>query len=218
MCLLSTLTERLQRAHEEERAKLAADLHDEPLQTAYHLQGRLIADTPGLAATTSHIRLAQALINQLHGICTAVRPAALDELGLAAAIEELALDRAAQADVRIRLDLGADIAGSDLPPGADLVLYRAAQETLMNSLRHARPRTIDISLQRHPCTVRLRVRDDGIGFVVPEHMDDLSAAGHLGLMGLHYRVQRAGGHMTVVSMPGVGTTIQVELPLGGVSS
>lgn len=211
--LLDTLNERLQRAYDEERAHLAADLHDEPLQTAYYLQRQLMADGQGRAATARHVALSQALIHQLHALCTAVRPAALDELGLASAIEVLALDRTAHADVLIRLDTGADLSGADLPPGADLVLYRTAQEALTNSLRHGRPHTIGISLRRYTDVVRLRVTDDGDGFVAPRQVDDLAAAGHLGLVGLQHRVQRVGGQLAVTSTPGTGTVVQVELPL-----
>ncbi len=135
---LDTLNERLERAH------LVADIHDEPLQTALYLRRQLTADGRGRAATAQHLALSQALVNQLHALCTAVRPAALDELGLAGAIEILALDlterAGADAGVSIRLDIDAEFAGAPLPPGADVVLYRTAQEALNNSLRHARPR------------------------------------------------------------------------------
>src|SRR5438105_1798930 len=88
---LDTLNERLQRAHEEERAHLAADLHDEPLQTALRLQRLLMIDSRHAAATPQQVALSDALVDQLRTICTAVRPAALDDLGLTAALEVLAL-------------------------------------------------------------------------------------------------------------------------------
>lgn len=213
---LDTLNERLQRAHEEERARLVADIHDEPLQTAHCLWRQLAADGQGRAATARHVALSRALVNQLHALCTAVRPAALDELGLAAAIEVLALERGAQVGVLIRLDDDAELAGMHLPPGADVVLYRAAQEALNNSLRHAQARTIDIAVRCQEDGVQLRVADDGRGFDVPAHIDDLAAAGHLGLASLLHRIQHAGGQLRVTSAPGQGTVVQVDVPLGKV--
>jgi len=216
---LDMLNERLQRAHEEERIHLVADIHDESLQTAIHLRRQLAADER--TVTAQHLALSQALVNQLHALCTAVRPPALDELGLAGAIEVLALDLTERAgpdaDVSIRLDIDARFAGAPLPSGADIVLYRAAQEGLNNSLRHARPRVIDLTLRRHADVVRLSVVDDGMGFAAPTQMDDLTAAGHLGLVGLQHRVQRIGGRLRVTSTPGQGTVVQVELPVGDVA-
>ncbi|MCA1600015.1 MAG: hypothetical protein LC769_13590, partial [Chloroflexi bacterium] len=182
------------------------------------LSGQLTADGRGRAATAQHLALSQALVNQLHALCTAVRPPALDELGLAGAIEVLALDlterAGADAGVSIRLDIDAEFAGAPLPPGADVVLYRTAQEALNNSLCHARPRAIDLSLRRHAGTVQLRVAD-GMGFAAPARVDDLAQTGHLGLVGLQHRVQRAGGRLWVMSTPGQGAVVQVELPVEG---
>lgn len=216
---LDTLNERLQRAHEEERKHLVADIHDESLQTAIHLRRQLAADER--TVTAQHLALSQALVNQLHALCTAVRPPALDELSLAGAIEVLALDlterAGTDADVSIRLDIDARFAGAPLPSEADIVLYRAAQEGLNNSLRHARPRVIDLILRGHADVVRLSIVDDGVGFAAPTQVDDLTATGHLGLVGLQHRVQRIGGRLRVTSTPGQGTVVQVELPVGDVA-
>ena len=207
---LDTLNERLQRAHEEERAHLAADLHDEPLQTALRLQRLLIADGRHDAATAHHIALGDALVDQLRAICTAVRPAALDELGLAADLEVLALELGAHSGIPILLDADPELKELALSPDTKLLLYRAAQEALHNALRHACARIIQITLRRDAETVQLRVADDGAGFAVPAHMDALVAVGRLGLAGLYRRVQRAGGRCCVTSAPGRGTVVQVE--------
>jgi len=210
---LDALNERLHRAQEEERVRIAADIHDEPLQTAQHLQRQLAADGRHGATTTRHIAITNALIAQLRAVCMAVRPAALDELGLAAALETLALDLGAHADVPIVLDADPELAEIALPPAIELVLYRAAQEALNNALRHAGPRTVQVTLRRDGDSVLLRVADDGIGFVAPAHLDGLVAAGHLGLAGLRQRVQRAGGRFSVASAPTRGTVVQVEFSI-----
>jgi len=215
---LDALNERLQRAQEEERARLAADLHDEPLQTALTLQRQIALDGPDgpdRAMTARHIAVSQALIAQLRALCTAMRPAALDHLGLHAALDQLARERGARAGFPIVVDADPETMELDVPASAELVLYRATQEALTNCLRHARPRAVRIALHRQEGGVRLVVADDGVGFAVPDRLDDLVGAGHLGLAGLRARVQHAGGRCRVTSMPGEGTIVEVDLPLGG---
>jgi len=209
---LDTLNERLQHAQEEECARLAADLHDEALQTALHLRHRLLGDGQGRAAAAGHVAVAEAVIDQLRLVCTTVRPPALDELGLAAALEALALDLGAGLTVPILLDGGG---GRELAlsPAVELVLYRAAQEALNNALRHARPATIRITLRREDGAVQLSVCDDGDGFAVPERLDTLAAAGHLGLAGLQRRVGHAGGRLSVTAAPGRGTVVRIAIPV-----
>jgi len=218
---LDALNERLEHAQEEERARLAADLHDEPLQTAQRLQRQLAVDGRWGRATAQHLALGEQLITQLRAVCAAVRPTALDELGLAAAIEELAVDLGAHGGVPIALEADPELAEIALPPAVELVLYRAAQEALNNSLRHARPATLHVDLRRNGGGVQLTIADDGVGFAVPARPDGLVAAGHLGLGGLRQRVQRAGGHLSIASAPGAGTVVRVEFAVahanGGVA-
>jgi len=210
---LDTLNERLQHAQEEERARLAADLHDEALQTALHLRHRLLGDGQGRAAAAGHVAVAEAVIDQLRLVCTTVRPPALDELGLAAALEALALDLGAGLTVPILLDADPEVTELALSPAVELVLYRAAQEALNNALRHARPATIRITLRREDGAVQLSVCDDGDGFAVPERLDTLAAAGHLGLAGLQRRVGHAGGRLSVTAAPGRGTVVRIAIPV-----
>ncbi len=210
---LDALNERLHRAQEEERARIAADIHDEPLQTAQHLQRQLTADGRRDAPTGCHVALADTLIAQLRAVCAKVRPAALDELGLAAALETLTLDLGTHVGVQIVLDADPELTELAIAPDVELVLYRAAQEAVNNVLRHARPHHLRVTLQRHGDTVRLRVADDGVGFVAPAHLDGLVAAGHVGLAGLRQRVQRAGGHVSIETAPAQGTVVQVEFSI-----
>ncbi len=212
---LDMLNERLQRAQEEEWARLAADLHDEPLQTALSLQRRLVAiamESEGLAVP---VALGQQLITQLHTLCTSARPPVLNDLGILAALDLLAQERGAEVGIPIVLDADPALSGRALTPATQLVLYRATQESLNNCLRHARPRAIEISVGRQGAMAHLRVSDDGAGFVPPARLDAFAAQGHRGLAGLQARVRRAGGQLTIVSAPGQGTIVQVELPLTG---
>lgn len=210
---LDTLNERLQGAREEERTSLAADIHDEPLQTALHLQRQLAVVAERDPVLRPYVALGQIVVDQLRAVCTAMRPAALDDLGLAAALDMLALEQSERGGVPIRLETDAALSDAMLAPEAAVVLYRAAQEAITNCLRHARPRTIWMSLMCYGDTVRLRVADDGVGFAVPDNWAPLAAEGHLGLAGLRARARQAGGQVTVSSERGRGTVVQVELPL-----
>jgi len=207
------LNARLEHTREEERARLAADLHDEPLQTALDIQRHLAAARSHSPAAAAYGARLQTLIDQLRALCVRMRPAALDQLGLHAALDMLAMDVGERSDVLIGLSPSTELDGAILSPAAELILYRAAQEALTNSVRHGRPREVVITLQRHGNMVRLCVADDGVGFTFPANLDDLVPSGHLGLAGLHQRVRYSGGRLVLCSTPGRGTTVQVELPL-----
>jgi len=207
------LNARLERTREEERARLAADLHDEPLQTALDIQRRLAAAHTQFPAAVAYGARLQTLIDQLRALCIRMRPAALDQLGLHAALDMLAMDVGERGNVLIGLSPSTELDGAILSPAAELVLYRAAQEALTNSVRHGRAREVMITLQRHGNMVRLCVADDGVGFTVPTRLDELAERGHLGMAGLHHRVWYSGGRLVVSSTPGRGTNVQVDLPL-----
>lgn len=210
---LEALNARLQRAQEEERARLAREIHDEPLQTALHARRYVAESGRGREATHRTLALLDAVVGQLRALCLSTRPSALDELGLSAALELLALDLAAHAGIPIVLDAEPEVQDATLPRGADLVLYRAAQEAINNALRHGRPSRLTVRLQHLHGSMRLTVADDGIGFVMPASLDGLAAAGHLGLAGLQRRVRGVGGQLAVSAAPGAGTIVTADLPL-----
>lgn len=208
---LAALNERLQRAQEEERARLAADLHDEPLQTALALQREMApCDIPLVARERG-----QALITQLRMLCLVMRPPALDDLGLQYALDGLAREFSRHTGVSVVLDMDPEVAERGLSPAIELVLYRATQESLTNVRRHAAAHTVHITLRPHPYGVQLVVSDDGVGFALPPRLDDLATDGHLGLVGLQERVQHANGQFRVTSAPQRGTAVRIELPAEG---
>ena len=209
---VESLNDRLLRTQEEERALLAADLHDEPLQTALDIERQLAAaeETP---ATIRHQARVRALIAQIRALCIRMRPAALDELGLHGALDLLALDLGERGGIVIELSPITELDGAQLAAATELVLYRAAQEALHNALRHAGANRIWITLRAGCDGLQLRVSDDGVGFSVPGSFDHLANGGHLGLAGLSYRVRQAGGQLTLRSTPGQGTVVGVNMPL-----
>ncbi len=98
-----------------------------------------------------------------------------------------------------------------LPPATETLLYRSAQEALRNVTRHAKAHTVDVTVQRSNGVVRLEVQDDGVGFS-PEVADERRSAGHVGLHLLGELASDAGGRFEVVSAPGDGTRVRLEVP------
>ena len=203
------LNERAARATEEDRRRLALALHDGAGQTlsAAALQlGTLRRGLSGdAAARADRIReLITATLDDLRGLARDLRPAALDRLGLVAALEELA---ASATSPELAVELRANDAPA--PPEVALSLYRIAQSALGNVLRHSGARRAAISLEVLDGRLRLCVEDDGRGF----DPDLLPPDAGIGLAGMRERAAWLGGVFTVASAPGRGTRVQVEVAL-----
>lgn len=209
---LDVRNDRLERTREEERARLAADLHDEPLQTAMYLDRQLRAMDGRSTEAHSPATLTRRLADQLRDISMAMQPPALNDLGLGAALEELASDMSERGRIPVTLRADTEVMPGVLPSDVELMLYRAAQEAINNALRHAAPTTIRVTLRQNAGAVQLEVSDDGAGFTPPHQLDRLVLEGHLGLASLRQRVEREGGRLTVISAPERGTTVRVEMP------
>lgn len=198
-------------AQEEERVHLARELHDETVQSlvaisqrAQMIERTLTRDPDQAIARLAELRdMINAAIEEVRRFSRALRPLYLEELGLVSALETLARDAGAGFHVR----------GTPrrLSSEEELVLYRIAQEAINNARYHARAKQIQVEVQFREGGVTLEVRDDGIGFEVPERLIDIVRNGHYGLMGMYERVQRAGGKLHVRSSPGEGTSVTVEL-------
>jgi signal transduction histidine kinase len=202
---------RIVEAQELERKRLARELHDETGQalTSILLGLRTVesADTDAdrVAATTALREIAVATLQDVRRLAVELRPKALDDFGLVAAVERLTDGFRDQTGLTVQLE--ASIA-ERLPPEVELVLYRIVQESLTNVVKHARARHISIILARKPSSVIAVIEDDGRGFA-----DDDREGGSLGLLGLRERLALVGGKLTVESAPGSGATIVAEVPL-----
>jgi signal transduction histidine kinase len=150
--------------------------------------------------------LAQTM-NDVGRLARGLRPAALDDLGLRAALERFASDQAAVFGFRISVE-AASLGRKRLPPEIETALYRAAQEALANAARHASPSTVRITLRRAAEIVSLTVSDDGRGFDAAQ-----AASSGLGLHTVRERAELLGGRAEVRSAPGAGTTVRLEIPL-----
>jgi len=203
-------------AEEDQRRRLSRELHDEPLQLFLHLARRLegLGGTPGLPGTVAASlgearRQALGAAARLRTLARDLRPPALDELGLAAALSSLLTDVEDEAD----LDATFKVTGTEarLAPEIELGVFRIVQEAVRNTLRHAGASQLQVNVGFQTDELALSVSDDGRGFV-PEGPGKQDSA-HLGLLGMHERTRLLGGRLKVHSVPGEGTVVEATIPL-----
>jgi two-component system sensor histidine kinase UhpB len=202
-------------AAEEERKRIARELHDETAQllAALLIRIRVVknANDPQAVATLLG-DMREQIGGALEGVrrfARGLRPPALDELGLIPAIESHV--RSIRAITEIDLSLHADEDVGGLPLEAELAVYRIVQEALSNVVRHSGATRAAVRVAREPDRLVVTVEDDGHGFNVPE----VRAAGRgLGLFGMGERAAYLGGRVDVQSTPGTGTRVRAEIPLG----
>jgi two-component system, NarL family, sensor histidine kinase UhpB len=195
-------------AQEEERARVARDLHDEVNQSLTGLLLRLEAAReaapPALEAELAETKaLAHQAMRELLSLARQLRPTALDDLGLVAAIGGQ-VEQLARGEIAAELATDGDF--STLGDDAQLVVYRVAQEALSNAARHSGAGRVDVKLRRRGGDVELEVADDGRGFAFDE------SEGGLGLAGMRERALLIGGELTIESRPGRGTTVRLAVP------
>lgn len=200
-------------AAEEERQRIARDLHDDTAQRLAALLIRLRAEANRAEDQTVD------LLEELHAevleitedvrrIARGLRPPALKDAGLAAALQ--AHVRAASQNERAAVDLEVGPVDAALTPDSALALYRIAQEALSNALRHSGADRIEIRVERTDEEVALEVTDDGRGFEAPAAPE---AEGRgLGILGMYERAHGVGGELTIESEPGQGTRVRAVVP------
>ena len=204
-------------SQEQERKRIARELHDETAQALIVL-GRRIEDAQAQAQDTALVaslaELRDMVDDTVQGVrrfTSDLRPPLLEELGLPNTLEILGR-RTARED---GLNVEVTIAGEPQPllPELELALYRLAQEGLSNVRRHASATRVDMALRYEPGVVTLSLSDDGSGFAMPDDISSLVTTGRLGLMGIHERARLLGGSAHITSQPGQGTAIQVVIPI-----
>mgnify|MGYP006277370445 CR=1 FL=1 len=211
--------EAVTQGQEAERARLAREIHDGPVQGLIalsqrsELARRRIAEgeTEAAAALLDELRAAEvSIVEELRRISGALRPIYLEDLGFVPALEMLVQRADARADAEIRLEIGP--APRRLSPDLELALYRIIQEALNNARRHAHAQHIVVRVSWHADGVTLTVTDDGVGFELAERLDTYTQQGHFGLVGLQERARQLGGTLRIETTPGIGTTVTVRLP------
>ena len=215
-----SLLEQTVHATEQERKRVAAELHDGPVQhlTALDLKLEGLRGQLGSRESSGSAELLDRLQDRLRGevkelrrMMAGLRPPMLDERGLPAALRDHlgGLD----GDSDMAWSLQADLTDR-LDPSHEVILYRVAQEAITNVLKHSNAREANVFLREGSGHVVLEVCDDGVGFD-PSLQAASPVNGHFGLLGMRERVELAGGAWTVVSRPGAGTVVRADLPTGG---
>jgi signal transduction histidine kinase len=211
---LHALSQRLIQAQEKERLHLSRELHDESgqLLAALLVQLGLLereAEQDGLA----HKRISELkettnkLQTNLHQLAVDLRPASLDHLGLVTALEQYVNEFSQQYKIQVEFE-AVGMQKERLPIDVETAIFRIVQESLTNVILHAQATNVDVVISKRSRHVAATIEDNGVGFMPtsPTYED------HLGLFGMRERVEMLGGRFTIESSPGVGTTVNVEVP------
>jgi two-component system CheB/CheR fusion protein len=209
------LLERLVTATEEERRRIARELHDELGQHITAL--RVGLDEPQGPSLPRMQAIVQRLDETVDRLTLELRPPVLDHFGLHGAITTLAEAYAHSSGIRIDVHLPA-VDGERFSDAIETTLYRVAQEALTNVLKHAEATTASIILEREGETLRMIVEDDGRGFDAEGALAGTAARGRFGLIGMRERLALVRGSLAIESEPDSGTTIYVRVPLQGTTS
>jgi signal transduction histidine kinase len=205
-------------AQEDERRRVARELHDVTSQALATLAVRLealaavrgtnvqemaskIEETRALLATTS---------DEVRRLIYALRPTVLDDLGLPAALRSCAANSLGAAGIEVHVELVGE--ERRLTPQVEIAIFRIAQEAMTNVVRHARADSTYISLEFKEKSVALQIEDDGIGFDLSEESSstDVSRRG-AGLLGMKERAELLGGTLRIITRPSRGTRVEVEI-------
>ncbi|HUZ14581.1 MAG TPA: GAF domain-containing sensor histidine kinase [Gaiellaceae bacterium] len=200
-------------AQELERRRLARELHDETGQALTSILLGLrgledVHDEVALRATVAEVRdLVRSTLQDVRRLAVELRPKALDDFGLVAALERLTENFAEQTGMSVEFvpNLPGD---GRFPPEVETALYRLVQESLTNIVKHAHAKSVSILLTQKPGFVSVVVEDDGVGFEPGRATGD-----GIGLLGMRERVGLFGGRLILESRPGAGTTVVAEVPL-----
>lgn len=202
-------------AQEDERKRIAHEIHDDPLQRLIHLARRMDNPVAGYAPYPASTQILDTrgelldVIARLRDIARGLRPPGLDQLGLVAAVRGLLAD--IEDDAHLRIEFEIDGSAVRLPPDVELGAFRIIQEAMRNVARHASASTVQVALRYGEDLLRIEMADDGSGFDV--RSGTRAGGPHLGLIGMRERANQLGRRLAVSSVRNVGTTIEAELPV-----
>jgi signal transduction histidine kinase len=210
------LLDRTVQATEQERRRVALDLHDGPVQHLSALdlilEGVSMALPSDQSKSGSMVKKVQLRLRDevtgLRRLMTELRPPALDERGLEAALRDHV--NSVQSRSGVQCTVESTLSGR-LDPAREIVLYRVAQEALTNVAKHSEASHAWLSLREVNSHVEIEIRDDGRGFD-PSGLGDLAMNGHFGVLGMRERVEMAGGRWELQSSPARGTVVRAILP------
>jgi signal transduction histidine kinase len=214
---LRLLSRQLLSAQEEERKMISRELHDQIAQTLTGINIRLASlkiestlNTKGLQKKISSTqRLVEKSVDIVHRFARALRPTVLDDLGLIPALHSFM--KSFNKRTGVRTSLRAFAAVERLDTAKRTVLFRVAQEALTNVARHAQASRVEVSIEKLPDCICMKIKDDGKSFNLERTLHD-NGGKRLGLLGMRERLEMVGGKFVVESSPGKGTTILAQIP------
>jgi signal transduction histidine kinase/HAMP domain-containing protein len=212
------LLEKVIGAQEEERKRIARELHDDTGQVITSLMVGLRAASdacePATRARLESLReIAAQTLDSVKRLARELRPPLLDDLGLPAALERYIASYRTTFDLNTDLQMVGFAANGRLTPEIELALYRIIQEALTNVAKHAHAKNVSIVVERKPHSVVAIIEDDGKGFDVRAVMESAQEESKLGLYGMRERAELVGGRWQIESTPGKGSSVFVEIPI-----
>jgi len=207
------------KAQEDERKRIARELHDDTAQVLYGVMRQLdnfLRENGSLPNNFANFLLQLQLqvnrgVEGIRRFSQDLRPPMIDELGMIPALRWLAGETEKQ--YKVKVEMGVLGKERRLTGDAELLIFRIVQEALRNAGRHAQPSKVRLIAEFGEGRTWVSVVDDGKGFAVPEQVGDLTHAGKLGLAGIEERVRLLGGEFSLKSEPGKGTQIDIQVPL-----
>ncbi len=201
-------------AGQEERHRLARDLHDSVKQQIFAIQtsaataqARFASDPSGASGAIEQVReSAREAMAEMEAMLDQLRAAPLENVGLVEALKKQCEALRFRTGVEVRVTVGELPPSHSLPPGTQDVIFRVAQEALANIGRHARPSIVTVTLDSTERSLQLRVEDDGVGF------DAARSGGGMGLENMRSRAAAIGGTIAVTTEPGKGTLVRLSVP------
>ncbi len=214
---LRDLSRRLMQVQEEERSRLARDLHDEVGQLLTALKIDLQATQHGAngqsfgGGLTDSLGLVDRLLTQVRTLALDLRPSILDDLGLVPALRWYADRQAQRNGWTLRLNIEGVV--GRIPAIIEVACFRVVQEALTNMAKYASAKVLELTLHRQAQEVILVIRDDGAGFDVTTARRRARDGESMGLFGMEERVRLAGGLLSILSEPGRGTSLELRFPV-----
>jgi two-component system sensor histidine kinase UhpB len=202
-------------AQEEERTRLARELHDDTIQAVVALKQRVqlaqrsVKDQAGEQSLQELEALAEQTVQNLRRLTRALRPIYLEDLGLVTALDMLARETSQNNDFVVNFAKSGQ--ERRLPREVELSLYRIAQEALTNVVKHANATQADLRINFEEQEITLQITDNGVGFEIPKSPTDFAPSGHFGLLGIHERVDLIGARLELESDEDNVTRLTVRL-------
>lgn len=203
-------------AQEEERARVARELHDGPVQYLVALRRQLdLLEKLGTRKEQAEVlkeidSLVERAIQDLREFSRNLRPPILDDFGLSYAVEWL-VEQVQKAGIEVRFTVEGE--PRRLDRDIEVACFRITQEALANAMKHSKASTVEVTVAFREDVVEIRVADNGRGFSPPRSLTSLARAGQMGLVGMYERAELLGGSVRIDSEPDRGTTVTARIPL-----